>query len=182
MNTANDKVLTLIVCPLCNCAYRLAHSGLEYRRPCPRCRAMQHFRFDPDKPERLVSLTSCQPQPTTAQPTAAPYRNQFALTVQGTRTREFILPEGLSSVGRAETDSLRVADDDSVSRNSLECNVYHDPANGRWRCRLTVLRTTNPVTVAHRHMAAGQSADLEHGQLITLGKTTLRFTDKHSML
>ena len=82
----------------------------------------------------------------------------------------FTLQSGLSSIGRADDQTVCLNYGDGTISRSIHASVSYEPADhrfrlGQGRCENDVLINGVPVV---------ETVDLHHGDLITVGETTLR--------
>lgn len=90
--------------------------------------------------------------------------------------KKYVLREGENYIGRKEpgVHSNLTLKDEYASARSVCINVKYSEEEG-YSFHLTVLKATNPVLVCGKEYEEGHSIDLNYGDTIVLGNTTLTF-------
>ena len=90
--------------------------------------------------------------------------------------KKYVLREGENYIGRKEpgVHSDLTLKDDYASARSICISVKYNEEDG-YSFHLTVLKATNPVLVCGKEYEEGHSIDLNYGDTIVLGNTTLTF-------
>lgn len=99
------------------------------------------------------------------------------LVWQGLLTKKkYVLREGENYIGRKEpgVHSDLTLKDEYASARSVCISVKYSEEEG-YSFHLTVLKATNPVLVCGKEYEEGHSVDLNYGDTIVLGNTTLTF-------
>lgn len=91
------------------------------------------------------------------------------------KIRKFVLREGDNYIGRKEPGALSDLNlkDKYASARSICISVKHSEEG--YSFHLTVHKATNPVLVCGKEYAEGHGIDLNYGDTIVLGNTTLTF-------
>jgi len=91
------------------------------------------------------------------------------------RRKSYLLYEGANYIGRndSEIPSDVTIDDEYVSRRSILIEVI--PVAKGYTYKLTVKKCTNPVLINGKEQQVGNSINLNYGDTILVGNTTLTF-------
>jgi len=92
------------------------------------------------------------------------------------KRKKYVLREGENYIGRKEdaVHSGLTLKDKYASKRSICITVNHSTENG-YSFHLSVLKATNPVLVCGKEYEEGRGIDLNYGDTIVLGNTTLTF-------
>ncbi|MDE5976263.1 MAG: FHA domain-containing protein [Muribaculaceae bacterium] len=160
--------------------------GRPYSVKCPHC-GRQEIGFQTEKAgNRVISCPLCKGKIgfEVRKPTEVlinteqiqHFRGKLTLLRRGWLNKDYILPEGKTSVGRydeSEKSDIAIKKDSSMSRRSIEIETKLTEKG--FLFKLTVLKATNPVLVNDRPLTKGESISLNFGDTIKLGVTKFRF-------
>ncbi len=94
------------------------------------------------------------------------------------RTKSFRLLRGINTIGRYDPEmpsTVMISGDDEMSRQSVEINVVRKQQCLDYVYELRVLRSTNIVLVNGRQVGCGLTVQLNYGDTICMGRTTISF-------
>lgn len=105
-----------------------------------------------------------------------PYRGKLQISKSIFFKKDIPLRVGVNVIGRTDkqTPSDIQLDDQYVSRRSVEIEVEVGEKGGFF-FRFRVVKSTNPVLVNSHRIEPGSEILLNYGDIITLGRTKLRF-------
>lgn len=158
--------------------------GTKYEATCPHCKSMK-IGFTPPKdgvtgfrcPKCKGMVAVEAKTPTKTKPTGDGINmSRGRLKVQKLLGKKYPLRDGVTIVGRYDDNSqsdISIKGDSFISRRSVEIETRM--SEGGYSFKLTVRNATNPVLYNGSALKPGDSVYLNFGDIITLGKTKLRF-------
>lgn len=96
-----------------------------------------------------------------------------------TPMEKFQIFDGNITIGREDPEQqsdIMFNHDPEMSRRSIMITIIPDPRGTI--CRLKVLKSTNPIIVGQRQLVHGEEVALRFGDVITLGRTKLLFSNQ----
>lgn len=97
----------------------------------------------------------------------------------GLVAERYKLSEGQTIVGREddeEPSDISITGDDTISRRSIAINIVADDYGFDYV--LKVLNAANPVRVNGKQIRVGEKTYLDLGDVITIGRTNLKFDNQ----
>ncbi len=191
-----------IQCPACKKKFlaRKPDTPRDVRFTCSACGEKFGIRFGspaPQKPKEEVKVETARkpvaevkktvraadfnPSWTIAMaPASAVLRVTMHRTFLPAKVKAFNL-DGLRSwtIGRRDEHNpsdISITGDDSISRRCAE--IEASQAQGTTQYLFRVIKTKNPIFINSRPLAGGEAIQLRFGDVITMGKTEMIFSDK----
>lgn len=103
-------------------------------------------------------------------------KGKLTLVRKGWLNKSYPLATGKNTIGRYDetlNSDIAIKNDPLMSRRSVEIDVVY--GNNGYEFKITVLKSTNPVTLNGEQLKDGTAVGLNFGDLITMGKTQFRF-------
>jgi hypothetical protein len=151
---------------------------------CPHCKQLTHIEKVDNPVMKILTCDKCKGpievnfrDPTKDVSGAAfLYRGKIQIVHRFFFKKDFPLRIGTNIIGRAdksEPSDIQL-NDETVSRRSVEIEVKVSERGGFF-FHFRVLKSTNPVLVNSQRINPGNESLLNYGDIITMGRTQLRF-------
>ena len=151
---------------------------------CPHCKQLTHVDAAEKTGMKIIKCQHCKGpiEVNFHKPTMFggkvkfPYRGKIQISQRIFFKKDIPLRVGVNVIGRADKDNPSDIglDDDYVSRRSVEIEVEVGERGGFF-FHFRVLKSTNPVLVNSQRVEPGCEILLNYGDIITMGRTKLRF-------